>query len=381
MKRLFLLLALSGFLGSYGQVKHEIFESFKLQERRAVSYYFPENMDPDKSYPLVIVLDAEYLFDQVVAISKFYAEFQGMPEVIVAGVYQSENEQRWADCAFNEDNGLPTEHAAKFFEFLSMELIAYLDTQFNTSPFKVFVGYGITANFGNYYLFKDRSLFNSIISISPLLAPEMESRIPQRIADLQQPIFYQLIIGGERTDSRNAILQLDRNLESIQRDGFTYDFHEYSAANEISVVPYALGKAWDETFMVTKPISPKDYREEILTYDGPVIEYLEKKYDLIENLFGIRKPMELNDIMAIYAASRKKEDLESLKALADISLKAFPNSMLGFYFEGEYYEQKGEPKKALRAFEKAFGMEEIDFLTKEMALEKMEALKRDFGFR
>jgi hypothetical protein len=40
----------------------------------------------------------------------------------------------------------------------------------------------------------------------------------------------------------------------------------------------------------------------------------------------------------------------------------------------------GEPKKALRTFEKAFGMEEIDFLTKEMALEKMDALKADFGF-
>ncbi|MGK0494121.1 MAG: hypothetical protein ACJAU2_000497, partial [Maribacter sp.] len=29
---------------------------------------------------------------------------------------------------------------------------------------------------------------------------------------------------------------------------------------------------------------------------------------------------------------------------------------------------------------KAFLMEEIDFLTKELALEKMDALKADFGF-
>jgi tetratricopeptide (TPR) repeat protein len=54
--------------------------------------------------------------------------------------------------------------------------------------------------------------------------------------------------------------------------------------------------------------------------------------------------------------------------------------MLGFYFEGEYYEQMGEPKKALKTFEKAFLMDEIDFLTKELALEKMDALKADFGF-
>ena len=52
------------------QVKHEIFESFKLQERRDVHYYIPEDYSPDKLYPLVVVLDAERLFDQVVATSK-----------------------------------------------------------------------------------------------------------------------------------------------------------------------------------------------------------------------------------------------------------------------------------------------------------------------
>ena len=49
------------------QVKKEIFESFKLQERRDVSYYFPEDYTEEKTYPLIVVLDAEYLFDLVVA--------------------------------------------------------------------------------------------------------------------------------------------------------------------------------------------------------------------------------------------------------------------------------------------------------------------------
>ena len=54
--------------------------------------------------------------------------------------------------------------------------------------------------------------------------------------------------------------------------------------------------------------------------------------------------------------------------------------MLGFYFQAEYYELLGEPKKALRAYEKAFGMAEIDFLTKDMAIDKIDALKADFGW-
>ena len=112
----------------------------------------------------------------------------------------------------------------------------------------------------------------------------------------------------------------------------------------------------------------------------PVFQYLEKKYGTIEELFGFKRNVSLNDIMAIYAGTRKKEDFESLKLLSDLCKKEYPDTMMGFYFEGEYYEHMGEAKKALRTFEKAFGMQEIDFLTKEHALEKIDALKADFGF-
>jgi predicted alpha/beta superfamily hydrolase len=164
MQRIFLLLVLSvGFLVN-AQVKQEIFESFKLQERRDVQYYFPENLDDTKKYPLVIVLDGNYLFDQVVATSKFYSRFHGMPESIVVGINQSKDDLRYEDCAFEPDSGLPSEKGKKFFEFLGMELIPYLDLNFSTAPFKMIVGYDITANFQNYWLFKDNSLFNAYIS-------------------------------------------------------------------------------------------------------------------------------------------------------------------------------------------------------------------------
>ncbi len=362
------------------QVKQEIFESFKLQERRDVKYYFPEDYTPEKKYPLVVVLDAEYLFDQVVATSKFYSDFQGMQETIVVGIYQSENDLRWDDCAFEGDTGLPTEKGKQFYEFLGMEIIPYLETSFNIAPFKIFVGYDITANFGNFYLFKDKSLFNAYISISPLLAPEMEQRVPARLSDLEQQIFYHLIVEGENSEEIDQIRAMDRSIKTLDKETLSYYYDEYPEANDVSIVTYGLGKAWDRTFAIFKPISPEEYRKNILTSDEPVFDYLAKKYDAIESLFGFRKQVELNDIMAIYAGSRKKDDYESLKPLSDLCKEVYPTTMLGFYFEGEYYEELGEPKKALRTFEKAFGMEEIDFLTKEMALEKMDALKADFGF-
>ncbi|MFZ9003301.1 MAG: alpha/beta hydrolase [Robiginitalea sp.] len=360
-----------------GQVKEEIFESFKLQERRNVKYYIPEDYNPELKYPLVIVLDAEYLFDQVVATSKFYSRFQGMPQTLIVGIGQGENDLRWEDCAFEESTGLPDEKGKSFFEFIGLEIVPYMVSAYNVAPFQMFVGYGITANFGNYYLFKERSIFSAFISIAPFLAPEMESRVPERIADMDQTLFYHLIVPGDQSVQTT---QLHTALSQQNRQGFHYFFDRYEGANEVSVATYGIGRAWDRTFDIFKPISPDEYREQILTSEEPVFNYLQNKYETIQTLFGFSKPVELNDIMAIYAGCRKKEDFESLKPLSDLCKKEFPDTMLGFYFEGEYYEQLGEPKKALRTFEKAFGMKEIDFLTKDMALEKMDALKADFGF-
>ncbi len=368
-----------GVFAAQAQVKQEIFESFKLQERRDVFYYVPEDYTPDKTYPLVIVLDAERLFDQVVATSRYYSAYQGMPEALIVGIGQK-GDQRWMDCEFEEGSGLPTDKGKNFYEFIGLELIPYMVSAYNVAPFKMIVGYDITGNFGNYYLFKEKSLFNSYISISPLLAPEMENRVPMRLADLDQKLFYHLILEGTSSDDNRNVQELHKKLSALGKEGLTYYFDQYEESDEVSVATFGLGKAWSRTFEIFKPISPREYREKLLTSDGLVFDYLQNKYSTIEELFGFKKDIELNDIMAVYAGIRKKDDYQSLKPLSDLCKEAFPETMLGFYFEGEYYEEIGEPKKALRTFEKAFGMDEIDFLTKEMALDKMDALKADFGF-
>lgn len=380
MQRLLTLFAFVLCFNMSAQVTQEIFESFKLQERRDVQYYIPEDYDAEKKYPLVLVLDGEHLFDQVVANAKFYSKFHGMPQMIVAGINQNENGIRFEDCAWEPESGLPSEKSKKFFEFLGMELIPYLDLNYSTAPFKMIVGYDISANFQNYWLFKERSLFNAYINISPTLAPDMETRVPARLGAFDKQIFYQLILEGEKNKNTPRIMEMDKAIKAIDKESLHYYFDTYDGADHISIATYGIGKAFDNIFGMFKPISPKEYKTQILTSEEPVFQYLTAKYKGIEDLFGFTKTVELNDVMAIYAGVRKKEDYDSLKQLSALCKQEFPGTMLGFYFEGEYYEQMGEPKKALKTFEKSFGMDEIDFLTKEMALEKIDALKADFGF-
>ena len=66
MKPFISVLALFIGLQSFAQVKQEVFESFKLQEKREVQYYIPEDYDETQKHTLILALDAEYLFDDVV---------------------------------------------------------------------------------------------------------------------------------------------------------------------------------------------------------------------------------------------------------------------------------------------------------------------------
>ena len=379
MKKLLLPILALIYFGLNAQVQKEIFESFKLQERRDVSYYIPEDYSEDKKYPLIVVLDADYLFDLVVANANFYSQHIRMPQAIIVGVHQDEN-LRWEDCDFELTTGLPTEKGKLFYEFLGTELIPYVETNYNIAPFKMFIGYDITANFGNYFLFKDKSLFDSYVTISPLLATEMESRVPSRLSALDQEIFYNVVLEKEKTEDRQRLLQMDNSIKSITKENIHYFFDQYDEPDHISIAAYGVSKAFDNVFKLFRPISPREYKEEIIKSDEPVFSYLEDRYDRVEELLGFKKQVDVNDVMAIYAGSLKKEDIESLKKLSSLCKKVYPETMMGFYFEGEYLELLGEPKKAKKAFEKAYGMEEIDFLTKDLAVEKIAALKADFGY-
>lgn len=381
MKTYFSLALLLCCFISFSQIKSETFESFKLNERRPIKIYVPENYSEEKTYPLLVVMDAEYLFDLTVSNVKFYSYWQEMPEAIVVGIDQNFDNMRYDDADFSDRDGLPKEKANEFFEFIGNELVPYIQSKYTIANFKGIIGHSITANFANYYLFKNNPFFDAYVVLSPTLAPMMENRVAERLSVFDSKKFYYLATSNKVDKTlKERILNMNKNINSIENENVQYYFDNFENTSRHSIASYAIPKALDKIFNVYKPISKEEFKTKMLALETPVYDYLVEKYETIETLFGFKKTVSLNDIMATYAATKKKEDLESLKNLSKLSKKEYPDTMLGFFFEAEYYEQMGEPKKALRTYEKAFGMPEIDFLTKDMMLDRIDSLKADFGW-
>ncbi|MCT8339642.1 alpha/beta hydrolase-fold protein [Flavobacteriaceae bacterium TK19130] len=382
MKKLFLLTA---FLFSFqlltAQIIYETFQSERLGESRKLKIQLPRNYDTnqEKVYPIVLVLDADYLFEPVAGNVDYFSYWEDMPESIVVGVMQGD--KRYDDGYYDDTNFMPADSGAAFFEFLGLELMPYIDEQYRTAKFIIAVGHDYTANFINYYLFKDPILFNGLIVLSPDLAPMMEGRIPERIPAIENKLFYYLATGTDDIQGlRESTNALNNSLKGVEAKNFNYYFDDFQDATHYSLVGRGIPNALEKIFAVYRPISKKEFSDKLMDKTTNPHTYLVEKYQIIEDLFGLTNPIRINDYIATATAAEKKEQWEALLEISKMAKKQYPDKNIGDYYMGRYYEETGEPKKAMRVFQGAFDKEETDFITVDMMLDKADKIKADFGY-
>ncbi|MRT16206.1 esterase [Vitellibacter sp. q18] len=382
MKKLLLLpLCILLWQVSFSQPIYEEFNSAKLGEVRKLKIQLPRNYDAntEKKYPIVLVLDADYLFEPVAGTVDYFSYWEDMPESIVVGVMQGD--MRYDDCSYDENTFMPGGKGAEFFEFIGMELIPYIDKNYRTAKFIIGVGHDFTANFLNYYLFKNPPLLNGYINLSPDLAPLMEERLVDRIPEIPGKIFYYLATG---TDDIKGLMDSSQNLHAqlsgLKSKTFNYYFDNFEGATHYSLGGRGIPNALEKIFSVYRPISKKEYSEVLLKLDTPISQYLTDKYKVIEELFAITNNIRVNDFIATATASEKKKQWESLREIATLAKKQYPHTLLGDYYLGRYYEETGEPKKAMRIYQGAYDKEEVDFITVDTLLDRADKIKSDFGY-
>lgn len=371
----YFLVLLFCFIANYNlqsQALLETIESYKLEGQRELKIQLPRNYDNSakRLYPLVIVLDGDYLFEPVAGNIDYQAYWEDIPDCIIVGVNQSTT--RTDDFFYDEDTYFPAHDGAAFYEFVAAELVPYIEERYNASDFRIIVGHDLSANFMNYFLFKDTPLFRAYIALSPDLAPMMSIRLKERLAIMEQETFYYMATADADVKVlRNAIIECDAQLKAIENQALRYKFDNFEDANHYSLVGRGIPKALNEIFSLYKPISGKEYNEKILTFEGSPYDYLIEKYKDIEYFYGFEKKLIENDVRAIAAASNKKDDLESLEKLAKLVKKEFPDSMLSAYYMGMYYEKEGNLKRALQRYKSGLLLEPSQFIDKEIILEKM----------
>lgn len=379
--KLLTLFLVACFSVSYAQTIYEEIDSYKLGENRELKIQLPRNYNDniEKSYPLFVVFDGDYMFEIVAGNVDYYSYWEDIPEAIVVGVNQVDSREN--DCYYSDQNYFPVETGASFFEFVGMELMPYLEENYRIENFRVAVGHGETANYINYFLFKDKPLFQGYISLSPDLAPEMTENLTERISTFENKLFYYLATAtNDIKPLRKDAIALDTALKGIDNKNFLYNFDNFEGPTHYSNPAHAIPKALESIFFVFQPISKTEYKERILTLETSPVEYLLEKYTMIDELFGIEKQILVNDFKAIAAAINKKEKFEYFEDLGKLARKQYPDTLLGHYYLGRFYEETGEHKKAMKTYRSAYILEEIGGYSKDEMIERADQIKADFGY-
>ena len=366
---------------THAQYVTQEIESEKLGETRQIKIHVPDNYDSDtdKTYPLFVVFDGDYLFDPVVGNIKYLSYWEDMPEAIVVGIDQDKTRQY--DTMYSEQNSFPIESGANFFEFVGFELMPYMRENYRVANFNIAVGHGSTANFIGYYLLKNDPLFQAYISISPDLAPGMDQYLTERLLKMDNTHFYYLATSSnDLRKLRKDIDILNTNLASINNENLNYSFNDFNGPTHYSLPTHAIPNALENIFYAFQPITKKEYKEEILTLDYSPVDYLKEKYQVVKDLFGIDKKILVNDFRAISSAIEKNQLFEYYQDLAKLASRDYPETLLGTYYLARYYEEMGEPKKAYRTYKSGYVLNETAGITKDFMLEMAEQIKADFGF-
>lgn len=131
-----------------------------LKASREYYVQLPESFDAEskKKYPVLYVLDGEYLMEAATAVHKYY--WGGfMPEMVVVGIANLGNRNR----------DLITDSAAYFTAFLEEELIPHIEAAYPVTGYRSLIGHSYSGYFTISTLLNYPDLFENYLAIDPSL--------------------------------------------------------------------------------------------------------------------------------------------------------------------------------------------------------------------
>jgi len=330
-----------------------------LNTSRELKIYIPEGYKKDslKKYPLTIVLDADQLFEIYVSNAKLFAKNDKAPEQIIIGINQHKNMDRYKDCSYEEHNSYPIASAQLFLDFVRSELFSFALENYRVSSFRTIVGNKLTANFIGYFLIEHQPSFTAFIALNPSYAPDMPFAIQDKVNSLKNtPIYYYLSNGSYNSPEKNAVLQATvSRLKNIENTNFKFSEDHFNQKSKVASIGQSLARSQAFIFESYAAISKEEYKHDVQQLSPPdAIAYLENKYVEIDYLFDTNLKIRERDIYAIEGIILDKENGDYLKDFGEMIQNLYPESPLGDYYIGTFYETGGKLKKALKYFKSGY---------------------------
>ena len=204
----------------------EELESKILGENRILNIYLPEGYIPNDTtrYPVVYLLDgsADEDFIHTVGLFQFntFSWIDRVPKSIIIGIATVD---RRRDFTFpstieSEKKNFPTTgHSDKFISFLEEELKPFINNKYKTNSSAMLIGQSLGGLLATEILFKNPSLFDKYLIISPSIwwdNGSLLNRPISKIESISQKTSVYIAVGKEglTPSEQPRVMEVDANL-------------------------------------------------------------------------------------------------------------------------------------------------------------------------
>mgnify|MGYP001163683774 FL=1 len=353
-----------------------------LNQKRNIEIQLPRtyNVELEKKYPLIIVLDGDYMFNMVAGSVDYLSYWGDIPENLIVGLNQKET--RFKDTSvFDNLTYTPITSTASFYDFIVNELIPYISKNFRISAFRVIIGQERTANFVNFFLLKQNPVFRGVISISPRMSNNMNSYLTQQLSKTNSKITYTLSTSKKDFESiYKNVFDLKNSLDSIENKNLKFEALIFEKENHYILPSVSIPSSIRATYSLYSDIDKTEYDSILSKLDTSPVDYLKNKYQLIMDFYDEDKKISINDFMAVEEYIEENEYFDLYDNLSKLAFEEYPETILPSYYKGRFFEETGNPQKAMHIYRSSYNMNEVEGLTKDYLLELAERIKEDFNY-
>ena len=310
-----------------------------------------------QSYPVMYVLDGKTAFFPVTGVVSFMSEKDHVnyqiPEMIIVGV---DTEKRFRDLTPNASTKQPNGDEAKtpeqklmmqesgggekFLKFLQEEVFTYVEKNYRTNPYRIYVGHSLGGLTATYTFLKHPDLFNAAISIDPSLwwdgakyvneAPELLRAMPN---DKMKKYYVSVIdssnYGGTLQFHANAIFNIGKAMANASLKNLKYKV-DYIPNTDHSSIPML---SWYNGLLFVFDGYHKSHYDYMKDPD-----LIESHFKDIESTIGLKMnpPHDIFEILVHYLTSPNRyPDTVKARKVLKMALKYYPESS---YFQNKLKE-------------------------------------------
>lgn len=361
-----------------------------LDEDREVWVYVPKSAGAER-FPVMYLLDGRDFFHSMTGMVGDLSSNGRMPKMIVVGIM---NKERGADFTpthsmLSRDGTVDSDfensgRGEKFISFLQKELMPYVESRYNTQPYRMYVGHSLGGLAVLHALVNHSALFNSYVAMDPsvwwdnhLIVNQAQKAFTQKDY-ANKSLYYAASNTMEKGMDTVRVIKDTVYANGNVRNNFQFreilrkskSLHwawKFYPDDNHSTVP--LPSQYDALrFIFKKYELGKDLQDATIT-----VEYIKDHYHSVSNMLQYTVLPPQGTVNLLGYISMENKQYEKAYGFFKMNIDNYPSSPNAYDSMGDYYVERGNKKKAIEAFKKALTLQEVAGTRKK--LEMLQAKK------